>query len=118
MLFTYESGAMAHLQASFRYTSPCEAHIYGYDGTIRIPSRWHEGKQYQIGRYAEDQVPQVHTHEYQAFGYAFETLHVMEQIRAGKIESPWWSLEDSLSLMRTMDRIRAIIGLNYPQDVR
>ncbi|MEO1713335.1 MAG: Gfo/Idh/MocA family oxidoreductase [Bacteroidota bacterium] len=118
MLFQYTSGAMAQLQASFRYTSPCEAHLYGTEGTIRIPGRWHEGKRYELSYYDSSREAQSYEEEYDAIGYAFEIQHLMQQIRAGKTESPWWSLEDSLGLMRTMDRIRKIIGLVYPQDVR
>jgi hypothetical protein len=41
---------------------------------------------------------------------------VMRCLRSGEIESPLVPLEDSLSIMRLMDRIREKIGLRYPAD--
>lgn len=117
ILFSYADGRQAHLQSSFRYTSPCEAMIYGELGTIKMHTRWHESKSHTVAWYDPQKNPLHDSFEYQEIGYAFETKHVMDQVRAGNSESPIWSLDDSLALIRMLDRIRAIAGIVYPQDM-
>jgi len=38
----------------------------------------------------------------------------MRRLRAGELESPAMTLDESLSIMRTLDAIRAEWGLRYP----
>ena len=41
----------------------------------------------------------------------------MECLRGGKLESPVMPLDETLSLMRTMDGLRKQWGLKYPDGV-
>jgi predicted dehydrogenase len=47
-------------------------------------------------------------------GMQFEALEVARCLRAGLTESPILSLEETLSIMSTLDQARAAIGLRYP----
>jgi hypothetical protein len=49
-------------------------------------------------------------------GYTHEAQEVGRCIRAGLIESPVMPHEETLSLMGTLDEIRAQIGLRYGAD--
>jgi predicted dehydrogenase len=49
-------------------------------------------------------------------GLAHEALEVVRCLRAGEIESPLVPLDDTLALMRQMDRIRAAVGVRYPNE--
>jgi len=40
----------------------------------------------------------------------------MECARAGKLESPFTPLDESISVMETLDAIRAQWGLKYPME--
>ena len=47
----------------------------------------------------------------------FETQEVVDCIRQGKLESEVMPLDESITLMRTMDTIRKEIGLVYDNDI-
>ena len=47
-------------------------------------------------------------------GYQYEAAEVMACLRAGKLESDLMPLDETLSIMETMDTIRAQWGLRYP----
>jgi hypothetical protein len=49
-------------------------------------------------------------------GYNCEAAAVMDCLRAGQLEHPVMPLEESLTIMDTMDRIRAEWGLKYPME--
>ncbi len=49
-------------------------------------------------------------------GLAHEAEEVMRCLRNGEVESPLVPLDDTVSIMRLMDRIRDRIGLRYPAD--
>jgi hypothetical protein len=49
-------------------------------------------------------------------GFNYEAAEVMRCIRTGKIESDILPLDESLSIMQIMDRIRAPWGLKYPTE--
>ena len=47
-------------------------------------------------------------------GYNYEAVEAGECLRAGKLESPVIPLDETLSIMQTLDAIRAQWGLKYP----
>jgi len=47
-------------------------------------------------------------------GYQFEAAEVMDCLRANKLESDVMPLDETLSVIQTMDAIRAQWGLKYP----
>ena len=49
-------------------------------------------------------------------GYQFEAAEVMRCLRAGELASPMMPLDETLSIMKTLDAIRAQWGLRYPMD--
>jgi hypothetical protein len=49
-------------------------------------------------------------------GYQFEAAEVMMALRAGKVESDVMPLDETLSIMGTLDAIRAQWGMEYPMD--
>ena len=49
-------------------------------------------------------------------GYNCEAEEVMRCVRAGKLESDIMPLDETLSVMTTLDSIRKEIGLKYPME--
>ena len=45
-----------------------------------------------------------------------EAAAVMQCLREGKLEHPWMTLDESISIMETMDTIRAQWGLKFPME--
>jgi len=54
---------------------------------------------------------------YAGNGYNYEAAEVMRVLREGRTESPRMPLDESLEIMRTMDKIRALWGLRYPGEI-
>jgi predicted dehydrogenase len=51
-------------------------------------------------------------------GYRYEAMESMRCLRSGLLESDVMSLDDTLAVMETLDRIREQWGLVYPQELR
>lgn len=115
MLFHYDAGHSAILNSSILYDTPTEAYIYGTNGMIHIPRRWHESDKFTL--HLEGQSPQEISFEYNCKGYRYEAEEVMRCLSAGKKESDILPLSFSLDLMNLLDSIRKEINLVYPQDL-
>ncbi|HEY2580188.1 MAG TPA: Gfo/Idh/MocA family oxidoreductase [Mucilaginibacter sp.] len=117
ILFRYKSGALAQLFSTFSSNLATEADICGTEGRIRLTSRFYETS--STVEFYNDKVDsrQVILIEKEAgFGYQYEARHVNDCLRKGLTESPIVSFADTLLLMETLDKIRAIAGIHYPAD--
>jgi dihydrodiol dehydrogenase / D-xylose 1-dehydrogenase (NADP) len=112
-LFGYDNGQMASIMAGHRLKSKHEAVILGSEGEIRIPDFW-RAKSATLtlhGRCVENFVDTLELR-----GSLHEANEAMRCVKAGKMESDIMPLAESLAIMRTMDRLRADWGLQYPSD--
>ena len=111
----FENGALANLQATFLSDTPVEAVINGTIGRIRITNRFHNASSrifLSVNGSAEEE---INVHRESGYGYQFEARHVQACLEKGLTESPVWSLNHSMLLMETLDRIRVSSGIRYPQ---
>jgi predicted dehydrogenase len=112
--FKYKNGMSANLFATLASNLETDADIFGTAGRIRLTSRFYEPSatiQYYPGHVETRTL--VPLEREPGFGYQHEARHVGECLRQGLIESPVWGLEDTLGLMKTLDRIRLAMGLVY-----
>jgi len=112
-LLGYDKGQIALLSSATRTNTAHEAIIYGTDGSIRIPDWWHAQK---LILSVNGKAPETLDIPHLGNGYAHEAIEVAQCLQAGKLESAAMSLDESLSIMRTMDTIRAQWGLKYPSE--
>lgn len=113
IVLSYDQGQLALLSSATRTNTVHEALIYGTDGYIRIPDWWHAQKLILNvnGKPSETlDIPHLGN------GYGHEAIEVAQCLRMGKLESATMSLDESLSIIRTMDTIRAEWGLKYPSE--
>jgi predicted dehydrogenase len=118
MILKFENNALAVLSSTFAADTPVEATIIGTEGRIHMRNRFHNtaGTMELVkGREEKDRQP-VEVERESGFGYQYEARHVGECLRNGLIESPVMSLEDSLLLMETIDRIKKTCGIKYHVD--
>ena len=108
----YAGGGIAQLNVAVRVNTPQEATISGTEGWIRIDSTWWNGQRMSVHRAGQP----VETIEapYVGNGYNYEAAEAMRCLREGLIESPVMPHAETLSLMETLDAIRAQWGLSYP----
>jgi predicted dehydrogenase len=112
--FKYKNGKSANLFATLASNLETDADVFGTEGRIRLTSRFYEPSatiQYYPGHV--DSRILVPLEREPGFGYQHEARHVGECLRQGLIESPVWGFEDTLGLMKTLDRIRLAMDLVY-----
>jgi predicted dehydrogenase len=112
IILGYNQGLVSTLYASLRADSPVEAILLGTKGQIRIHSWWIRPEAITLSVAGQEdtrlEMP------FAGNGYQYEAAQVMACLRAGKLESDLMPLDETLSIMATMDTIRAQWGLRYP----
>jgi len=114
LVLGYDAGRLAVLTCAVRTTTPHEALIMGTDGMIRMHHPFWHGTTLTLSVPGKPDVQM--THPYVGNGYNCEAAEVMRCLRAGKTESEIMPLDETFSVMETMDRIRAQWGLKYPME--
>jgi predicted dehydrogenase len=113
IIFVYEGGQSAALTASQRLVQPVEAVVAGTEGYARVHHRFFQADRFSVRMGREDE-EQVFVHPYESNGYIHEVRAVQDCLRAGSLESDLMPLEESLTIMRLMDELRAGWGVVYP----
>jgi predicted dehydrogenase len=117
VLFKYNNGALAQLFFTFSSNLATEADINGDKGRIRLTSRFYEPST-TIEFYPEriDSKQIIPFDKEPGFGYQYEARHVGDCLRKRVTESPVMTHNDTLLLMETLDKIRAVAGIYYDVD--
>ncbi|HWQ13077.1 MAG TPA: Gfo/Idh/MocA family oxidoreductase [Roseiflexaceae bacterium] len=109
----YGPGRMAIVWTAVRTNTPHETTILGAEGRIRIhPPSWCPTA-FTISRPSGEERVEL---PFPGNGYQFEAAEVARCLRAGRLESDVMPLDETLAIVRTMDRIRAQWGLRYPME--
>jgi len=117
ILFRYKNGALAQLFSSFSSNLATEADICGTEGRIRLTSRFYEpSATVEFYKERADSKEIIPIAKEPGFGYQYEARHVNDCLRKGLTESPVITFADTILLMETLDKIRAIAGIYYPAD--
>ncbi|MDF2613129.1 MAG: dehydrogenase [Clostridia bacterium] len=112
MQFVYSNNQMAQINASINLNTPRNAYIIGDNGYIHLPHAWY-GKDAYL--YNGDGILVEHfVDSSQEIGYCFELEETIKCLESGETESARMSLTESFDIMKTLDKIREIIGVEYP----
>lgn len=113
--FSYDEGETAQLFSSFKMRVPNEAVITGVEGYIRVPNFLHPRR---FTLHKRMILPKLIVHPYRSTGLQYQAREVMICIKEGRTESAIMSLDETLDIMKILDRIRAPWGLKYPEEER
>ncbi|GAA0754874.1 Gfo/Idh/MocA family protein [Psychroflexus lacisalsi] len=113
--FKYASVATAKLSSSFAKNTPCKAKVYFENATVELGPSFHQTDQLKIE--TNSGVDHIDFH-YPTHGYQFEIEHVQDCLERKLTQSPDWSLQSSLVLTETLDKIREQFGLVYSEDLK
>ncbi len=105
MALLHDNGIISSLGCSFVSDTAIEATVAGPDGRIRVRAPFHQSPTLELWRRG-DLVERFDV-SYEGSGYRFEVEEVHRCIAADLAESPVHPLTDTLTVMRTLDRIRA-----------
>jgi predicted dehydrogenase len=109
----HAGGAQSVCSCSFKVRSPCELTVSGDLGHVRMNTQFHRAT--SVTMVTADGARTVET-PYLGNGYVHEVMEAQRCLRAGLIESPAMTHDDTLALMGVLDDIRRQIGLTYPAD--
>jgi predicted dehydrogenase len=105
MLFGYASGAQAVLTCTSGARSPTRAAIVGTDARIEIDGDFYTPTSFTL--VPRSGPPSRFAQPHQGRGLWHEADEVSRCLRDGLLESPLMPLDESISIMRTMDTVLA-----------
>lgn len=111
----HAGGAHTVFTAAADLPGPNRASILGTAGSIEIDRTWYTPTAFTVFD-AQHEVVRTSRPEVDGRGMQFQAFEVERLIREGLTESPRMTSASTLAVMRTMDRIRADIGVVYPQE--
>jgi len=109
----YAGGAIASLSSTMTAWSPRSASVATRDGRVDLAEPFHEPRE---AAWTSSGERQTIREEVIGTGLANEAREVMRCLRNGELESPLVPLDETVAIMRLMDRIREQIGLTYAAD--
>lgn len=111
----FPSGAVAALGVTIQASPISIGLILGTRGRIEIHHDWHRPEGLTFSPYGGE----AQTFDYpqtEGNGYQYEAIEVGRCLREGLVESPVMTLDESISIMETMDTLRAQWGVRYPME--
>ena len=111
----HTSGAHSLLTTASNLAGPNRASILGTAGSIEIDRVWQTPTAYTVRDEAYE-VVRASRPEVSGRGMQYQAFELERLIREGRTVSERLTPDDTLAVMRTMDRIRAGMGLVYPQE--
>ena len=115
VILEFASNKLAVLTAAISHHRPQEAVVSGTDGEIKVHSPFWRPDTLTLTRYstADDgcavRANDVARSHYEAFsgnGYGHQAIEVMRCLRSNELESPLMPLDETVSIMETIDAIR------------
>jgi predicted dehydrogenase len=104
MVFGYDRGAQAVLTCTLRAKSPTRAAIVGTDARIEIDGDFYAPAAVTLIPRHGDSTQVTSTHE--GRGLRHQADEVARRLAAGELESPLMTLDETVSIMRTMDAVQ------------
>jgi predicted dehydrogenase len=105
MVFGYESGAQAVLSCTLRAKSPTRASIVGTDARIEIDGDFYAPAAVTLVPRQGEPTRVESTHE--GRGLRHQADEVARRLAAGELESPVMPLDETISIMETIDTVQA-----------
>lgn len=115
MILGYPSGALALMTAAIRTTTPWIATVNGTEGRIIVHTAWWKPESMTLLRDGKE--PEEIRYPLEGSGFNYEAAEVQRCLRAGLLESPVMTWEETLSILGTMDTLRRQWGVRYPMEV-
>jgi predicted dehydrogenase len=110
-IFRYDDGRLASLYSSFRTNNGIGCTLFCENGNLTV-SRGRDMNQHVVLE-LNGQERKEYVFSPDAMGYHWEAEEVMKCLDEGRTESKVVTLDFSLELIRTMDRIRADAGIKF-----
>jgi predicted dehydrogenase len=114
LLLGWEDGPSATLTASLHSRMPGSARIFGSEGWLELPPRFHHPTRLVLHRDGAE--PLQETHPPLGGGYSHELIEVTSCVRAGETESKVMPLDDTLAVMSVLEQAGRQLGVTWNED--
>lgn len=114
-VMTHRNGAVSTTYSTMESRGPNRAVVLGSEGRIEIGSVWYSPAPVSVYDARNEPVDSF-DEPVTGRGMQHQAAEVERLLAAGETESPLMTLNGSVDVMDTMDRIRATIGLRYPTE--
>ena len=112
MIFSYDSGAQAVLTTTMIEQTPCRAVVAGLHGWLEIDRTVYNPAAMRI--VLNDGTVTEYPNTYAGHGLREQAEAFKQLVRSGKLESDILTWADTVDIMKSLDTVRAQIGLKYP----
>jgi predicted dehydrogenase len=112
MIFSYDSGAQAVLTTTMIEQTPCRAVVAGLSGWLEIDRTFYNPAAMRI--VLNDGTVTEYPNTYAGHGLREQAEVFKQLVRSGKFESEILTWADTVDIMKSLDTVRAQIGLKYP----
>ena len=113
-IFEYNNGAQAILNTTLNNSTPCRAVVSGVNGWLEIDRIFYNPAAMRV--VLHDGTKTEYPNNYEGHGLREQAVEFSRCVRLKLIESPLMSHEESIPVMKSMDKIRKQIGLHYPNE--
>jgi len=110
-ILTYAGDVQATLHTTLLARTPTVAAIWGTEGYVEVSGEFYRPTSFTVHRRgaAPRQASYVEDH-----GLHHEAAEVARRVAAGDTESPRMTWQGTLEVLRTLDEVRAHVGVRYP----
>ena len=112
VLLKYQNGALASVSSAIDVYKPESAYIYGTDGYMHFPLFYGANEFYIVKDGKREHICKPSMGE----GLEEEIIEVCRCIASGDCESKILPLDETIAVIKLMDKIREQINLKYPHD--
>ncbi len=113
-IFNYESGAQAIITTTMIAQTPCRAVISGLLGRLEIDRTFYTPTNMRVILF--DGTLIEYPLDYTGHGLREQAIEMARVVRDGALESPLMPWSETIAVMKTMDEIRNLVGLVYPNE--
>ena len=112
MIFDYANGAQAVLNTTMIEQTPCRAVVAGLNGWLEIDRTFYNPASMRV--VMNDGTVTEYPNSYQGHGLREQAEIFKQLVQSGKKQSEILTWKDTVDIMKTLDTVRAQIGLKYP----
>ena len=111
-IFRHAEGALSIMHSSLEAQTSQETVLAGSEAKLKISRQCWRPQELILTR--NDESEEYFSLPFSGNGFNYEAAAFMELLRNGQLESDVMPLDESISIMETLDEIRAQWGLRYP----
>jgi len=113
--FTHANGAVSTTISAARSAGPNTAHILGTKARIDIDRTWYNPTTFRVVAPDGTIIEEYVSHN-EGRGMQFQAIAAERYVAEGRTDSDLLGIDESVAIMQTLDDIRALIGVRYPQE--